>query len=130
VKAIILKGISEGFLAQLEKLGIVEPGLRDRMKANLKSLKQRSESLPNLKVECYDWPALPPFYGLYYGSYFRFGRWYVDDGNPPRLTVDNSPTWLFRQTAVNTHPLFIRYRDLLTKKPKPIRSRRAKKARK
>lgn len=123
VTSIVLKKMSDGFLSQLEKLGIVEPGLRDRMNANLKSLQRRRE----LKVECYDWPALPPFYGLYYGTYFRFGRWYVDDGNPPCLTVDNTPTWLFRQTAVDTHPLFIRYRDLLSEIPEPVQSRPAKK---
>lgn len=123
VKSIVLRSMSDGFLSKLEKLGVVEPGLRDRMNANLKSLQQRRE----VRVECYDWPALPPFYGLYYGTYFRFGRWYVDDGDPPCLTVDNTPTWLFRQTAVDTHPLFIRYRDLLTEIPEPVQSRPAKK---
>lgn len=123
VKSIVLRSMSDGFLSKLEKLGVVESGLRDRMNANLKSLQQRRE----LKVECYDWPALPPFYGLYYGTYFRFGRRYVDDNDPPRLTVDNTPTWLFRQAAVDTHPLFIRYRGLLTEIPEPVQSRPAKK---
>lgn len=127
VRAIVLKKMSDSFLMKLEELGIVEPGLRERINANVKSLKLRSESRQNLKVEFYDWPALPPFYGLYYATYFRFGRWYVEDSNPPYLTVDNTPTWIFRQDAVDKHPLFIRYRDLITEVPTTKPRDRAKK---
>lgn len=123
VKAIVLKKMSDYFLSQLEGLGVVEKGLRKRMNANLESLRQR----PKLKVECYDWPALPPFYGLYYATYFRFGRWYVEDSNPPYLTVDNTPTWIFRPDAIDKHPLFIRYRDLMTEVPTTKPRRRVRK---
>ncbi len=127
VKAIVLKKMSDSFLIKLEELGIVEPVLRVRMNANLESLRLRSKSIPNPKVEFYDWPALPPFYGLYYATYFRFGRWYVEDGNPPHLTVDNTPTWIFRQEAVDKHPLFIRFRDLITELPTTKPRKRSRK---